>query len=351
MSALSSTSRVGIVAAGTYIPKTVATAAEIARETGIPEEVIATKFGIVKKPIPGPGDHTNAMATWAAEDALRSSGIAAEDIDVVLCTTEEWKEYPLWTAGIKLAYDIGAKRAWAIDVQMRCATTMAALKMAKALMLTDENVRTVLIAGGYRNGDFVDYKNARSRFLTNLSAGGGALVVQRDAGKNQLLGTSVRVDGSFSHDVIIPIGGTVKPLEASDVAEHRYRFDVPDPEGMKTRLDALSMQNFLNVVDEALAQSGYGRKDIGYLNILHMKRSAHDYVLSSLGLSQEQSVYLDEFGHVGQQDQAISIRRGLETGRLADGKVMVMVAAGIGYAWSASVVNWGPDAAFAAARS
>ncbi|MCS6898629.1 MAG: 3-oxoacyl-ACP synthase [Myxococcales bacterium] len=333
---------VGIVSAGSYIPSTYITAAEIAAETGIPEEVVKHKFGLEKKPIPGPDDHTNAMALRAAEDALRRGGVSGEEIDLVLCTTEEWKEYPLWTAGIKLAYDLGAKRAWAMDVQLRCATTMAALKMAQALMLSDERLRTVLIAGGYRNGDFVDYKNPRSRFLINLSAGGGALLLRRNHPRHEVLGTSVRVDGSFSYDVIIPVGGTMAPLTAADLEQRRYRFDVPDPEGMKDRLDARSMENFLAVVDEALKESGYRRSDIGYLNILHMKRSAHAFVLRELGLRDDQSFYLSEYGHLGQQDQALSILKGLELGRLRDGMLMVMVAAGIGYAWSASVVRWGP---------
>jgi 3-oxoacyl-[acyl-carrier-protein] synthase-3 len=98
--------------------------------------------------VPGPDDHTNAMALWAAQDALAGSEIAPDEIDVVLCTTEEWKEYPLWTAGIKLAYDLGARRAWAIDVQMRCGTTIGALKLARGLMLAEPDVKTVLIAGG-----------------------------------------------------------------------------------------------------------------------------------------------------------------------------------------------------------
>jgi 3-oxoacyl-[acyl-carrier-protein] synthase-3 len=332
---------VGVVAAGSYIPQSFITAAEIAAETGIPEEIIVTKFGLTRKPIPGPDDHTNAMALWAAQDALAQTEIAPEEIDVVLCTTEEWKEYPLWTAGIKLAYDLGARRAWAIDVQMRCGTTMAAMKMAKALMLAEPDIRTVLIAGGYRNSDFVDYSNPRARFLINLSAGGGALLLRRDYPRNHLLGSSVIVDGSFSLDVLVPAGGTMERLTPDNVAARRYYLDVPDPEGMKARLDTLSMQNFLKVVDEALAQSGHTRADIDYLNILHMKPSAHRYVLRELGLSEEQSFYLSDYGHMGQQDQPLSIKKGLDTGRLKDGDLMVMVAAGIGYAWSASVVQWG----------
>jgi 3-oxoacyl-[acyl-carrier-protein] synthase-3 len=122
----------------------------------------------------------------------------------------------------------------------------------------------------------------------------------------------------------------------------RNYLDVPDPEGMKHRLDTLSMHNFLKVIDMALEESGCTRKDIDYLNILHMKRSAHDYVLKELGLRDDQTFYLCDFGHMGQQDGIVSIVRGLESGRLKDGDLMVIVAAGIGYTWGASVVRWGP---------
>ncbi len=330
---------IGIVAAGAYIPNTVITSAEIAERTAIPEPVIREKFGITQKPLPGPDDHTNQMAVWAAQDALVRSTLNPRDIDLVLCTTEEWKEYPLWTAGIKLAYDIGATRAWALDVQLRCGTTMAAMKLAKAMMLADPDVRTVLIAGGYRNSDFVEYTNPNARFLINLSAGGGALLLQRDYPHNELLGSAVIVDGSFSLDVIVPVGGTRAPL--TDATRADFFLTVPDPQGMKTRLDSLSMQNFLRVIDEALEKSGCRRADIDYLNILHMKRSAHDFVLRELGLRDDQSFYLSDYGHIGQQDQPLSILKGVETGRLKAGDLMVMVAAGIGYAWSASVVRWG----------
>ena len=332
---------IGIVAAGAYTPQTYITGAEIAERTGIPEDVLVSKFGLVRKPVPGPDDHPTYMAVCAAQDALSQADISPENIDVVLCTTEEYKEYPVWTAGIKLAYDLGARRAWAVDVQLRCGTTIAALRMAKALMLTEPDIGTVLIAGGYRNGDLVDYTNPRSRFLINLSAGAGALVLRKGYERNRLLASSLLVDGSFSGDVIVPAGGTVEPITAEGIANGRQYLDVPDPEGMKRRLDTLSMHNFLRVVDMALEESGYGRGDIDYLALLHMKRSAHEFVLGELGLREEQTYYLSEYGHIGQQDGILSLKKGLETGRLKDGDLVVMVAAGTGYTWGASVIRWG----------
>jgi 3-oxoacyl-[acyl-carrier-protein] synthase-3 len=60
-----------------------------------------------------------------------------------------------------------------------------------------------------------------------------------------------------------------------------------------------------------------------------------------LGLTEEQSVYLGDIGHTGEQDAMFSIREGLKNGRLKEGDLMAIVAAGIGYVWAASIVQWG----------
>lgn len=330
---------VGIAGWGSDVPESYISAAEIAARSGIPEPVIREKFGLTRKPIPGPDDHPNEMALRAARRALARAECDPNEVDLILCTTEEWKEYPLRTSGVQLAHALGAHRAWALDVQLRCGTTIAALRVARAMMRSEPDLRTVLIAGGYRNGDLVDYTNERARFLINLSAGGGALLLRRNHPRNQILATSVIVDGSFADDVIVPVGGTRTPLDATNLAQ--FRLDVPDPAGMKSRLDERSMANFLLVIDQALAAAGRQRSEIGYLNILHMKRSAHDHVLRELALEAEQTVYLSDYGHMGQQDQPLSIELGLDQGRLREGDLMVMVAAGIGYAWAAAVVQWG----------
>src|SRR3990172_5326229 len=107
---------VGIVSVGTYLPEPVLTAADIAFRSGLPEWVVRDKLGILQKHMAGPEDHSNQMAVWAAQDCLARAPIQAEEIDVVLCTTEVGKEYMLWTAGVNPAYDIGARRAWGIDL-------------------------------------------------------------------------------------------------------------------------------------------------------------------------------------------------------------------------------------------
>jgi len=91
---------VGIVSAGMYLPEPVLTAADIAEQSGLPEWVVRDKLGINQKHKAGPDDHPNQMAIWAAQDCLSKCDIPPDEIDVVLRTTEEWKEYIQWTAVI-----------------------------------------------------------------------------------------------------------------------------------------------------------------------------------------------------------------------------------------------------------
>jgi 3-oxoacyl-[acyl-carrier-protein] synthase-3 len=326
-------------------------AADIAAATGgaWSEEAVRDKLGIVRKSIPGPEDGTQEMGARAALDAIARSGIDPLEIDLILCMGEEWKEYPLTTSAIYIQERIGAHRAWGIDIQQRCNTSVAAIKIAKDMLIADPEIATVMIVGGYRNGDLIDFRDSAVSFMFDLAAGAGALILRRNLGRNLVLGSHIITDGSLARDVGVWLGGTEHPIESlpeAELAVLRARGNLSlrvfEPEHMKARLNEVSMPNWLACIDKALAKSGATRADIDFLNVLHFKRSMHASLLETLDLGIEQSVYLENYGHLGQVDLMLSIHEGLRQGRLKDGDLMVAIAAGIGYVWGATVVRWGP---------
>lgn len=341
-------STVGIVATGTWFPETCVTAAEIAERSGIPEQVVREKLGIERKYVADPRVHPNQMAALAARKAVDRAGIDPMDIDVVLCTTEEWREYLLWTTAIDLAWEIGARKAWGVDVHTRCATTIAALKMAKGLMASDPSINTILVGGGYAVSHFIDLGDVNTSFLFNIGAGAAALILKRDWPQNQVLGTHLIADGSMSRHVIVPASGTIRHPTDEAVDQGAFKFRLVEPEAMKARLGAVSVDNWLTCVDVALRESGlkrdgtaYTRRDIDFLNMSLVKPSAYRTMLGQLGLTEEQGVYLSRVGHIGEQDAIINIEAGLEQGRLKPGDTMAVLAAGIGYVWGGAIIQWG----------
>lgn len=336
---------VGVVGTGIYLPKGLMTAKEISEAThGIwSEEAVIEKLGIKQKTIPitMPQDGTQEMGALAALDALKNTKINPLDIDVILSVTEDWKEYPLTTSALYIQDRIGATNAWGIDVQNRCCTTVSAMKMAKDMLVADDEINVVMIAGGYRNGDFVDYADKDMSMMYNLGAGGGAIILKKNHNKNLLLGSHIIADGSLSRTAGVEIGGVCNPITKDNIDEAKKSLRLLDAKKMKARLNEVSMPNWLTCIDESLRKSNMERSDIDYLDILHIKRSGHQFMLDQLGLTQKQTIYLENYGHIGQIDQILSLHLALQTGQVKDGSVVCMLAAGIGYVWAANIVKWG----------
>lgn len=336
---------VGIVGTGIYLPKGRMSARDIALATkGVwSEQAVIDKLGIREKVIPSdlPEDGTQEMGALAALDALENTGMSPLEVDVILSVTEEWKEYPLTTSALYIQDRIGATNAWGIDVQNRCCTTVSAMKMAKDMLIGDDEINVIMVVGGYRNGDFVDYTDKDMSMMYNLGAGGGAIILKKNYGKNLLLGSHVIADGSLSRTAGVEIGGICNPITPDNLEVAKRSLRLMDPVKMKNRLNEVSMPNWYKCIDESLRKAKLERKDITYLDILHIKRSGHEAMVKELGLLPEQSIYLENYGHIGQLDQILSLHLALESGQVRNGSVICMLAAGIGYVWAANIVKWG----------
>jgi len=334
---------VGIVGVGTYIPDNKMTAKEISDATNgyWTEDAVIEKLGIIEKSIPGPTDGTQEMGVKAALDCLKNTKVNPLDIDVILCIGEEWKEYPLTTSAMYIQNRIGADNAWGIDVQNRCCTSCSALKIAKDMLIADDEINVIMIAGGYRNGDFVDYTDKNMSMMYDLGAGGAAIILKKNYNKNLLLGSRIIGDGSLSRAAGVEVGGIMNPITVDNLDMASKSLRLMDPVRMKDRLKEVSMTNWFKCIDDSLKKSGLTRDDLGYLSILHMKRSAHNQMVQDLGLTEDQTTYLDHYGHIGQIDQILSLKLALDSGKVQDGTVVCMLAAGIGYVWAANIIKWG----------
>ncbi len=332
---------IGVMALATYLPENIQDSAFIAQQSGLPEEIVRQKLGIFAKPRASAADQTSVMAVRAATMALDRAGVAPAEIDLILYSGSMHKDFYVWSAANRIQYLLGATNAWAFEVAALCTTNVLAIKVARDLMRSDPRLRTVLICGGHRTADLINYRDHSARFLFSLSDGGSAMVLRRGHPANHILEAAFITDGSLSEDVIIPAGGTRLPASAVTLAQGLHTFHVADPGHLKTGLDSFSERHFVAVVRQAVEQSGLSTGDIAFLAINHMKPSMHRSILATLGLREDQSIYLADYGHIGAPDQVLSVELALARGRLHTGDLAVMASAGLGFTWGAVALRWG----------
>jgi 3-oxoacyl-[acyl-carrier-protein] synthase III len=312
------------------------TAAEIADASGIPEQVLVEKFGLRGKHIAASDEHVSDLAVAAGRRLLEEAAVEPASIDVVMYYGSMWKDYPVWQAAPWIAHRLGCTEAYAVEYDNVSAGTPAALRVARDMLAAEPDLRTILAVAACRESYLLDYANKRSRFMFNFGDGAVAALIVQDGPANELLGSYGVTDGSLSMQVKVPGGGSVN-------RDNGYRFlDVDDPTAMKERLDDVSLPNFMRVAEGALRRSGAALGDVSYLCGLHMKRSMHEALVAKLGVDPARVAYLDDTGHMSGVDSLLALDRAARGGELRDGDLVLLLAAGTGYTWAASVVRWGP---------
>ncbi len=144
---------VGIAGIGTYFPAAVETAADLVKATGIPENVLREKMGIRQRHVAGAEDTVSHMAACAAKQAVADSGIAAEQIGLVISHGSEHKDHVVWNAASKIQAEVGAVNAYAFEVYALCAGAPIAMQTARGIMQTDPRVKYALLAAASREND------------------------------------------------------------------------------------------------------------------------------------------------------------------------------------------------------
>jgi 3-oxoacyl-[acyl-carrier-protein] synthase-3 len=246
----------------------------------------------------------------------------------------------VWQAAPWIAHRLGASRAFALELDYVSCGAPVALRVARDMLLAEPEIGTVLAVAASRESYLLDYRNERSRFMFGFGDGAVAALLARGDGPAQVLGSHAVTDGSLSLTVKVPVGGSIAPYGSDGAATGRAMLDVADPAWMKQRLDSRSLPNFVEVAQQALRRSGASLADVSFVFPIHVKRSMHRQLLAALGVPEAHSVYLEDTGHMSGVDPLFAMDRAVRAGRLNRGDLVLLLAAGTGYSWAATVVRW-----------
>lgn len=162
-----------VLALGEYQPGNVVTNEDLIERVDTSDEWIRSRVGVEERRIAGPEESLADMAVAAGGKALAASGLAPEDVDLVLvatCTAPD--QIPNTSA--QVAHRLGIDAPGAFDLNAACAGFCYALSVA-ADAVRAGSARHVLVIGAEKLSDWMDWED-RSTCVIFADGAGAAIV-------------------------------------------------------------------------------------------------------------------------------------------------------------------------------
>lgn len=158
---------------GGYRPERVVTNEEICETIDSSDQWIRERTGIISRRRAAPTETVVDMASAAGLEALKSSGLKASQVDVVIVATVT-HPYQTPAAAPIVADRIGASPAAAFDISAACAGYCHGISLAND-MVRGGSAQYVLVIGVEKLSDFTDNTDRGSAFI--FGDGAGAAIV------------------------------------------------------------------------------------------------------------------------------------------------------------------------------
>ncbi len=316
-----------IVATGSYLPAKIVTNHDLSQTVDTSDEWIFERTGIKERRIVAEGELTSDLAASAAYAAIASSSvpIKADEIElIIVATTTPDLTFP--ATATTLQAKIGAKNAFAFDVQAVCSGFVYALTIADNFIKSGQ-VKNALVVGAETLSRIVDWKDRNSCVL--FGDGAGAVILQASQEENRgIMASKLSSDGMLN-DILKTNGGPSFNQKSGVIY-------MAGKEVFKHAVDKM-----VKSVIDVLEKIGMKPSDINVLVPHQANARILAAVSTRLGIT-EDKVILTVANHAN--TSAASIPLALDyankNNRIKKGDLVVMEALGGGLTWGSVVLRW-----------
>jgi 3-oxoacyl-[acyl-carrier-protein] synthase-3 len=321
-----------IAGTGRGVPATVFKNAEFAA-LGIEttDEWIVERTGIKQRHIARTESATD-LAAAAARSAMEKAKIQAGEVDLIVLGTAS-PDRLLPSAAVDLQAALGASRAAAFDVGAACSGFIYGTIVAEGMMATG-GYETALVVGVEKLSAIMDWQDRSTCVL--FGDGAGAAILKRSRQHKGILSTYVRSDGTLGDLLCRPGGGASRPFNADVMADRSQFIRMNGREVFKHAVRSMS-----DAASRALDEAKLTGSDID-LMIPHQANIRIIEATAKHANIPMEKVYVnvDRFGNTSAASVPIALDEAIETGRIKEGSIVLLVAFGAGFTWGAMVVRF-----------
>ena len=318
---------------GMYAPERVLTNADLAKLVDTTDEWIISRTGIRERRVAAPHETTATLAAVAAKRAIAVSGLAPDDIDLILVATltpDYWM--PATAALVKEA--IGNHTAAAMDVMAACSGFVYAYATADAFV-RGGMYRNVLVCGAELLTRFLDFSDRNTCIL--FGDGAGAVIVSAsDQPGGGMQGFELTTDPDGAYMIWLPSGGSRSPASGETVSrgEHFVRMEGRETYRFATKTLATTAQ-------AAVKRAGWTLDEVDLVIPHQANIRIIESVAKGLGLPMSKMfVNVDRYGNTSAASVGMALAEAVDTGRVHVGDRIVFVAFGAGFTSGAVALEW-----------
>lgn len=321
-----------ITGVGSYLPEKILTNHALEELVDTTDDWILQRTGIRERRIVENGVTTSDLGAIASLKAIENAGISAEEIDMIITSTIT-PDYLFPSTACCLQKQIGAVHASAFDISAACAGFVYALSIGQSV-INSGAARTVLVVGAECLSKITDYTDRATCIL--FGDGAGAVVLQNNKEKHQILDTRVVSDGTYADVLIIPGGGSKHPATTESLQERLHYIRFKGKEVFK-----LAINTITNLVIETAQKNGFAVQDIDLIIPHQSNLRIIEATMERLKLPMEKAfVNIDKYGNTSSASVPIAIDEAQQEGRLRKGDLVMLVAFGGGLTWGSCVIRW-----------
>lgn len=314
---------------GLYTPKNLVENEKLQEFLETSDEWIRTRTGIERRYI-SLYENTSDLAVEASKKALSQAGLSAEDIDLIIVATVTPDNFTPSTACI-VQDKLGAKNAWAFDINAACTGFIYALKLGRSLIRSGE-AKNALIIGAETLSKALNWEDRGSCVLFGDGAGATVLTsTEEDCG---IKCVNVKSDGSKGDSLVIqglPLNSPFK--DGKEVSENYINMNGREIFKFATKVMEES-------IVEILEKENIKIEDIAAIIPHQANLRIIDYVVKRLGIPREKFITnLQNYGNTSGASIPIALCESIDEGNLKKGDNIIMVGFGGGLTWGAALIK------------
>lgn len=318
---------VKLIGTGRFAPEQVFTVEDMSNILGTDISQFMNTVGIEHRRQTKPEESSTFLAVEAGKLALQNAGIAAEQIDLLILSTDTPDIISPPTSA-SVAHGLGLRDgAPFFDMNVSCTGFIFASETAKNWINGNSAINTVMVISVYNMTKFSPME--RGKFFCVFSDGAGAAIYRRGEDEGYIDSHFI-ANGDQWTTLGIYAGGTRFP----------YTEEILKGEGevkpglafWKGELMNRNPELWPVIINDVLNKTTYKLEDIDKFIFTQINKSAIALTCQNMGIDMEKTHnIMDRYGYTGNACIIMALDDALESGAIKKGDLVCLTASGVGF--------------------